>query len=146
MKKTIVIASVVVLAMTVVVWRWLHPSYFDYISRISGIAIPTSSKQLDSYEFDWCVVVKYRLPEKKVEEFRRSHPFVPLANLHEEMPMHLWSLAQFIDKEPPSYRKTEGLLALRGRTKTNKWEFALDLNSATVWVVVMFPDPAGALP
>jgi hypothetical protein len=144
--KRVVVVLLVLAASALVGWRLWPTSHASYITRISGVQIPSSSKHVAAYELDWCVVAKYRLPPNAIEDFRRAYSFDSYAKLYEASPMTIDHLAQSLEGENPDFRRNSGVVALRGRTKTNAWEFVLEPAVSSLWVVVQFPDMAGDLP
>jgi hypothetical protein len=138
----------VVLLVLGVISLWFARTRVDarYISRISGVEIPMIAWRSESYDLDWCTVAKYRLPKRTLLELLTKHSFVPLATISKGRPLELPSLASMFEDGGSAFAHDSGLVAMRGRTATNKWEFVADPALGFFWVVVMFPDPAGHFP
>ncbi len=143
------LAAVTLLALASVVSFacWRRPiSYAADISRLSGVTLPEGAKQIDDDELDWCFVAKFSLPPNQVEAFRKAHPFGSFAALDRDSPMKIESLTRSHARPRPDFRSANGIVAFRGGNKANTWEFVLDPASASLWVLVEFPDHSGDLP
>jgi hypothetical protein len=146
MKKRIWIFIGVLIAVVAARWCWAVRSDAGYISQISGVHIPLAAWPVNSYELDWCIVVKYRVSKATAQTIASEHSFVPLATFSKEGSLELDSLAAKFEGRRSAFDNRSGLVGIRGRTKTNKWELVTDTGSGLLWAVVMFPDMAGHFP
>jgi len=145
--KRLAAVALLALALLVSFACWRRPmSYAADISRLSGVALPEGAKQIAAEELDWCFVAKFALPAEQVEAFRKAHSFGSFAALDQDCPMKIDSLTRSLDRARPDFRTGNGIVAFRGRNKTNTWGFVLEPTSASLWVVVEFPDHSGDLP
>lgn len=118
--------------------RWLSRGYWDYVEQRTGIILPATVSEVDTFDnLEWFTVLHVRLAEDDVDAFAAQYGF-------DATPV-LMSTMFPIETLKPENRDipTSGdLVYLEGHSGCS-WTCALDRDSGRLWIVMFYPDPGG---
>lgn len=111
-----------------------------FISDATGLVFPPGCMDVEVFDSgDFYSVAHLRIPSGRVEGFISGNGFTDTT----------LAVVPWIEALGPQNRAIPGdasLLCLEGRRERNSWLCALDRVTGRLWIVVLYPDPAGTPP